>query len=367
MKCRKCHREIDDDSVYCKYCGNKQVYRASSRGNGQGSIYKDKNGTWTLEIVVGYKTGEDGKSRKVRKKKRGFKTKKEAQEYVPILKKKRIEKNYTVDHYWEQYKDSDLVKLSEGRQRHYKYCYEKMELLHYRDIRDLEIQDLNDAVKLLGSSYYQQRDGKTVLSKIYQIAMLTDDVRQNMALHISLPEHEEKSPDPFSKEDMEKFWKAYHEGIDFANYILIMIYTGMMPGELRQLTKNMIDLEHHTINGDGLKTEVRRSAAIVLPDCIVPILDKLIKSRDTLLLCPYTETAFYNHYYKALKAAGVEKHPPYSCRHTTATALTWTNTNPAIIQKVMRHAKITTTQRYIHTDENQKLEAVNSLPTDTSQ
>lgn len=362
MKCRKCHREIDDDSSYCKYCGTKQkTEKRTRRGNGEGSVYKEKNGTWTVELTVGYKVNDGDKAKRVRKKQRGFKTKKEAIEHIPQLSAKNVKKNYTIEHYWQEYKNSELKTISANRQRHYKYCYEKMQPLHFRDIRELELKDLNDAVDLLGTSYYQQRDGKTVLSKIYQIAMLTDDVHQNLALHITLPDHDEKSPDPFTREELEKLWTAYSNGVDFVSYILLMTYTGMMPGELRQLAKPMVDLEHRIVNGDGLKTEVRRSSSIVLPDCIIPILSDLIESSE-MLLCPYSKSEFYSKYYAALKSAGVEKHTPYACRHTTATALTWTNTNPAIIQKVMRHAKITTTQRYIHTSEDQKLEAVNSLP-----
>lgn len=53
--------------------------------------------------------------------------------------------------------------------------------------------------------------------------------------------------------------------------------------------------------------------------------------------------------------------PPYSCRHSTATALAMQNIAPSIIQKVMRHAKFSTTQSYIHVDVSPMLEAVNRL------
>ena len=70
---------------------------------------------------------------------------------------------------------------------------------------------------------------------------------------------------------------------------------------------------------------------------------------------------FYKEYYAALERAGVRGLTPYSCRHTTATALALGNIAPSVIQQVMRHAKFTTTQRYIHPDRASALAEVNTM------
>ena len=59
------------------------------------------------------------------------------------------------------------------------------------------------------------------------------------------------------------------------------------------------------------------------------------------------------------KLPGVLK--PYSCRHTTATALALGNIAPSVIQEVMRHTKFSTTQRYIHPDMTAAHAAVNAM------
>ena len=61
----------------------------------------------------------------------------------------------------------------------------------------------------------------------------------------------------------------------------------------------------------------------------------------------------------------MRKLPPYSCRHTTATALALGNIAPSVIQEVMRHTKFATTQRYIHPDTTSALAAVNQLASQT--
>ena len=70
---------------------------------------------------------------------------------------------------------------------------------------------------------------------------------------------------------------------------------------------------------------------------------------------------FYAQYYDCLERNGCRRLPPYACRHTTATAPALGNIAPSVIQKVMRHAKFSTTQRYIHPATADMLEAVNAI------
>ena len=62
-----------------------------------------------------------------------------------------------------------------------------------------------------------------------------------------------------------------------------------------------------------------------------------------------------------------QKLPPYSCRHTTATALAMKNIDPFTIKEIMRHTKITTTQRYVHPDMKGMVDAVNQLQNDSTE
>jgi integrase/recombinase XerC len=50
---------------------------------------------------------------------------------------------------------------------------------------------------------------------------------------------------------------------------------------------------------------------------------------------------------------------PYSCRHTTGTTLALADTPLLTIKDVMRHSKITTTQRYVHLDASPLIRAAN--------
>ena len=87
MKCRKCHVEIPENSRLCPRCGVTQALsqRPKNRGNGQGSAYQRANGTWMAVRVTDYVVGADGRTHRKTVSKSGFRTKKEALEYIPFL------------------------------------------------------------------------------------------------------------------------------------------------------------------------------------------------------------------------------------------------------------------------------------------
>ncbi|NCB52249.1 MAG: hypothetical protein EOM54_10260 [Clostridia bacterium] len=178
---------------------------------------------------------------------------------------------------------------------------------------------------------------------------------------MTLPELKEEEPVPFNELEQHKLWDTYTSGDMIAGYILVMIYTGMMPGELCDCRKSMIEWNNYQIVGAGKKTKKRKESPIAYPDIIEPVLRALCDYSQGDKLLGMNRDNFYNEYYLALDRAGCRRLTPYSCRHTTATALARENLSLAIIQKTMRHAKYQSTQRYIHPDSADVRAAVNAI------
>ena len=87
MKCRKCKSELPEGSKYCNMCGAKVAVerKPKSRGNGTGTVYK-RGANWIAVIVTGFELDSDNKMHRKTRSKGGFKTKREALEYIPTLK-----------------------------------------------------------------------------------------------------------------------------------------------------------------------------------------------------------------------------------------------------------------------------------------
>ena len=242
-------------------------------------------------------------------------------------------------------------------------AWKKLSSLADVEIDKINIEMLQNCIDKKANTYYPAKDMKTILSHLFKRAVAEGNARTNLAEFIRLPSLEEKEMQPFFEDELKKLWDAYGSGDRFIGFILLMVYSGMMPGELLTMKADMIDWEKNEINGCGLKTKKRKQTPIVFPNMIGPVLSDLAENSKSKIgyLVGMNRDNFYKEYHAALQRAGVRNLPPYSCRHTTATALALGNIAPSVIQEVMRHTKFSTTQRYIHPDTKSAHDAVNAL------
>ena len=366
MDCIKCNAPLPDGAAFCPVCGKQQAVTqrkrsSSSRPNGTGSVYKRGN-TWMCSVTLGYVIQADGTEKTIRPTKGGFKTKKEAMEYIPILRNAPVRKAPTLLDLWGVFKTGKkYLKLSDSRKEKYEIAWKKLEPLWFWKIDELTTFDLQNAVDSAADTYYTARDLKNLLSKLYQVALPDEFVKTNLSEYIELPDLDAKERQPFTAEEIQHLWTDYASGNWWTGYILLMAYTGMMPGELLDARKSHVDWEGKQIVGAGKKTDKRRETPIVLADFIIPVLSDLCERTSGEKLIRINKDRFYEVYYETLERAGCRRLTPYSCRHTAATSLALENIPPSVIQQIMRHARYSTTEKYIHISIDPMLEAVNKL------
>ncbi len=371
MICVKCGKEAPD-APFCALCGWKQTNKPVSRtkrGNGQGHVWK-RGSTWYAQVTL-YATTEivDGKKKyhQKRKTKGGFATKRDALAYIETLRTPEGRVAPTLLNLYAQWEKNDFPKLSESKKSAYKKARERIDGIMGRKIDTLTVAELQTLVDENTSSYYTARDVKSLLSHLYKKALPDQFVKDNLSQYIVLPDLDEKDAEPFTAEEVQTIWAAFADGDTFAGYLLLMIYTGMMPGELFACRKDMIDYDRLEIWGCGKKTKKRKEVPIVFPDFIAPVLERLCAYSNSQKLQPHAPDNWYIKYHEATARIGVRDLPPYSCRHTTGTEAARLNLSAPIIQGVMRHSKITTTQRYIHLGSESSHAAVNAMPAQKKQ
>ena len=377
MICSRCRKDSIPDAVYCPYCGRKlspSARRPKRSPNGAGTAYKRGSG-WTAEAVIGWRplppfdpANPDNKRQRIpiKRTKGGFRTKAEALEYIPTLKAGGVLRPVTaptLQYYWDNYEKNEYSALSLSKQTAYKIAWNRLEKLHAVQVDQLTVADLRDTVADKCKTYYPAKDCRTVLTALFRLASADGYANKDLPTFIKLPKLTEQEREPFSDTEQASLWKLYESGDLRAAIPLLMIYTGLMPGECFDLTVDMIDLENRQIVGAGKKTAVRRKTPVTIAAMIVPVLEDLIAhARPSGRLFTASNDLWRKDYYDALKAAKCRKLQPYSCRHTTATALAITEgIAPQTIRKVMRWSTSKMLDRYAHPNAEDTRAAVDAI------
>ena len=340
-----------------------------TKGNGLGSVYKRPDrGTWCAAVTVNTRTA-DGKIVQKRKVKSGFKTKKAANEFLSAIisgKEAMHTKSVpTVADMYQQFIEAPGKKPGASTMSAYKTAFSKriMPTCGELEIDVVTLKHLEEAIR--GLNYDPAKDVKDLMSKLFQRAIADGFVQVNPATLLDLPEKNSTEIPAWLPAEIESLWKAYGAGNRIAAACLLMIYSGMMPGELFLLKQDMVNYDSRTITGCGLKTKERRENAIVLSESILPVLKDLCEtspSRKGFVLGMNRDN-FYAEFRQLKKDLNIRQEVrPYSSRHSTATELELLGVSPSVIAQVLRHKNYATTAKhYIDISDERALAAVDQI------
>lgn len=363
----KCNAEIPDKSNFCNICGAKQVSQPKNtkkRGNGQGTVYKRPNGTWTAQVTLGYYLKDGKKKRKVAQK-YGFKTKKDALAYMQTLYDiPEKQKTITISELWEIYQNSDMNSLSAGKKTHYRTAWRKIESeVSYRTIDSFTVSELQNLIDNAAPTYGPRMDIKQLLSHFYKIAIRDDYVDKNKTEYVKLTKPASKERQVFADEEIDILWSDFNASPSrIIAGMLTMMYTGMRAGEMLKMRSENVHIDLHYMTG-GIKTVKGMKRKIIIPDKLIPVLQFLIaEAKNGKILYYNPPNEFYTDWKEARARLGIrEELTPYCCRHTYITRLTALKVSPAMLQELAGHEDYDTTLIYTHLSVEDRLEEVNKL------
>ncbi len=365
MNCVKCGAEIPENSNFCNICGAKQVSLArgtKKRGNGQGTVYKRGN-TWTAQVTLGYYM-QDGKKKRKTAQKYGFKTKKEALAYMQTLYNiPEKQKTITMSELWELFQ-CDLNALTPNSRAAYRTAWRKIEkAVAYRTIDSFTVSELQELIDTTAPTYNTRKEIKTLLSQLYKIAIRDDYVDKNRTEYVKLPSHKVAERQIFTADEINTLWIDFKAACSpITAGLIVMLYTGIRPGELLKISIENVHLDEHYMTG-GIKTEKGKNRKIIIPDKIIPVMEYLISNSKKGRLLYYSRRNDYYDAWNELQARlNLRKElSPYCCRHTYITNLTALKVSPAMLQELVGHEDYDTTLIYTHLSVEDRLKEVNKL------
>ena len=310
------------------------------RGNGERTVQKISSHNYKAIAVVGWKDDQHP----IRRTKSGFRTSREAREYISVLKGERPQER-TIADYWSTI-EQEVAQMDSATQRKYRLAYDRVCSIAHQPLHTIRIEQLNNLVADLTSN--SARSVKNLLSKAYQLGMAEMVCSVNLALLMTLPKesaHIEKMP--FAKGELDILWSAWHEKKSaLLGVILLSVYTGAMPIEVCRMRKE--NVQDRMIVDVGAKTEKRKESPIVIPNLLMPIVEWLCSNSADGYLLGMTEKQYRTAFKREMARLGLSTdHTPYDCRHTTATLLQ-NRLEPNALTEIMRHTDLKMTQHYKH-------------------
>lgn len=362
MNCRKCKKEIAEDSKFCNYCGSKQIYEKSARkrGNGQGTVYRMPDGRWKAEITLGYDKAE-GKTNRKKATKSGFATKKDALAYLPQLQQTVTEtdKNIKFKDLYKKWLDGHTAKVGKSTIDNYKAAYKYFTAIYYVEVAKLKTEHLQKCIDDCTKGRRTKENMKAVGTCVFRLAMQLDIVDRNYAEYVYIPKEEKNERLAFSTEQMQTMWDKVSE-VPGLKYVLLLCYTGMRLGEmLGAKTENYSAKNKCFITGS--KTEAGKNRTITISPKILPFFEEFGKGEYLFFSDkkPPTEKKFREDiFYPALQLLdmdvvqedGSHLYTPHCCRHTFATMMKNIDAPTTDKQKLIGHSKFEMTAKYTHTD-----------------
>jgi len=231
------------------------------------------------------------------------------------------------------------------------------EILIYSEIKR---KDFSNYTKFLAK---KELNPTTITRKIasikgfFRFLCYKKDVKTNPAIAITSPKLPKKLPKVLTKNEIEKILKNNLNEFEYA--VVELLYSaGIRVSELTELELKNLDLKQKIIKvfGKGSKERI-----VPINEKCCNVLSKYIKKRELIALKNNSKPFLFldkngkkitrQKVYKIIKKQGElinKKISPHTIRHSFATHLLENGADLRVVQELLGHSSIVTTQLYTH-------------------
>ena len=246
-------------------------------------------------------------------------------------------------------------------------------LNQYKKIQDVTEITREDIVSYIQSLKRKELSKKSIARKITAIKdfhkyLYKENItRENVSIHIDNPKAEESLPTVLSVEEITKMITAINGDtpLDIRNRAMLetLYATGMRISELLDIELKDLHLNEKYIMVIGKGNKERQvplgeMAVIALRKYIERARLKIATKPSNLLFFNYkgekmSRQGFFKYIKKLALECGIEKDiSPHTIRHSFATHLLEGGTDLRVVQELLGHEDISTTQIYTHIDKS---------------
>lgn len=326
MNCKRCKKELPEGAAFCCWCGSRQQPDKSrkKRENGSGSIIP-RNGGY---MVICRKLGPDG--RYISKSKSGFKTQRDARAYAPELRKMldrpaTVSESATFAQIYYRWVPFYSPRVSEGEMKSAAAAFKWFSAVHGYQFTAITAQTLQDCIDACPRGKRTKENMKLLARRLYAYAKGENLSPVDFSGSLFAGRDPKGKRPPFTPQEIAAIDRAERQGVPYADYVLVMIYTGFRPTEFLSLTAASYDPATNALTG-GIKTDAGRDRKIPVHPRIQEIVARSVARGGVLFPGPdgrqMNDEQFRVRCFEPLmERLGIEGRVPYSARHSFANFL----------------------------------------------
>ena len=306
--------------------------RTKNRGNGQGSVYQLPNKTWIAVITLGY-ANEDGRMRRVTRSKSGFRTKKDALDYIPNLYSPAAQrKAQTFREVYDAWQPTH--RAGKSTLTCYAAAMKHFAPVWYLRFDQIDVDDLQECLDACPAGKRTRENMKALAGLLYKYAVPRHLASINLGqyLVVNAAAAALRTGLPL---DALALIGAHAETSRIASYVYSQCYLGFRPSELLALDVRDYNRRERAFIG-GSKTDAGTDRYVTVSPKIQPIIDRLTRNKITgAVFCgddgkPLRLEKYRDEFYSLLDDLGIANpvgadkrhlYTPHSCRHTFATLM----------------------------------------------
>lgn len=341
--------------------------------NGYGSIYKlsgKRRKPWIVCKTTGIKLNEEtGKAKQTREIIGYYASRPEAMLALAEYNKNPYSLESSTVTFAEIYKkwsNERFNKISNSSIKLYEMSYRILSPIHDMKFVEIKKTHMQNVVDRCGKKFDTLRKVKLLLNQIFNFAIENDIINKNYATFVDIGKREEESDrKPFTQKEIDLLWENINR-MDFIDTILIMIYSGLRPGELILIENKNINIEKRYMRG-GIKNKSSINRIIPINNKILPLIIKRMSSENKFLIIndkgkQMSYFTYYDCHFKKIMEQLKINHRPHDCRHTFATLMDNAEANKVCIKRIMGHAsKDITDKVYTHKDLEELIKAIDLI------
>lgn len=281
--------------------------------------------------------------------------------------------NITFAELYEKWSSEHFPTVSDSSVRSYQAAFLTCKPLYKMRFKDIRLYHLQGLIDDCGKNYPTLKGIKILFNQLFRYAMQNDICGKDYSLYVNIAKYHDRNPNSiqremFSLEEIETLWKLNEtEDTDLFTVALMMIYTGVRLGELRELKKDCVHLQERYFDIVHAKTKagIRK---VPIAEKVYPFFEHWMTKNDCEFLISnahgrgYSDRTFRDTCWTPIMNQAEMQHRPHDTRHTCISLLTVAGVDDKIIKKIVGHAGTGVTEIvYTHFELQLLIDAINQI------